>query len=154
MSEMFNNYPQPEDYIPNNRHIKCPEFKLDIMTGETSKHTFEIPFDVNTDCIDVEVIYKLGVKPVVIKNSYSLEILSDEEKHTSTITCTLNADETKLFADTLLNTRVQIKFYMNDSSIMFSDIYRVKVVDSLENNRKAPSEGKMVYGTNYGYTED
>ena len=42
LSEMFKNYPQPDDYIPNN-HPRCHCIKpLEIMSGETTTHTFEI----------------------------------------------------------------------------------------------------------------
>ena len=155
MSEMFKNYPQSENYIPDNRPRKCPGIKLDIMTGETSKHTFEVPFDVTNEeeVADYEVIYKLGLKPVIIRNSYSLEAL--KTPCGSTITCELSPEETKLFQDTLLSTRVQIKFYMAGGIIMFSDIYNVKVMDALDMTRSKPEENtNMVYGTNYGWTED
>ena len=133
MSEMFKNYPQPDDYIPNNRprcHCKC---KLVIMTGETSSHSFEIPFNVETDTLDYWVIYKLGLKDIIVKNKSELELTPfDESTGFSIITCVLSSDETKLFADTVLDTRVQIKFEMLDNSIAFTEIYKVKVVDSLE----------------------
>lgn len=154
MSEMFDNYPQPEDYIPNNRIKPIKIEKLTIMTSETAIHTFNLPINIEQECEEVEVIYKLGIKPLVIKNSYSLEIIINED-NTSTINCTLLPEETSLFANSTLNARVQIKFYMNDGIVTFSDIYPIKVTTSLENNRTAPTPGTdIIYGVGYGYTED
>ena len=155
MGDMFNNYPQPEDYVPNNRPRHRKEFRLDIMTGETAIHSFEIPFNVEEQCTEFEVIYKLGLKPILIKNSWVLDVTTTECGR-SVITCTLSPDETKLFKDTFLEAKVQIKFYMNDGSISFSEIYKVVHKDSLELNRSTPSGGdsNIVYGTNYGWTED
>ena len=155
MGDMFNNYPQSEDYIPNNRPRHRKEFRLDIMTGETAIHSFEIPFNVEEQCTEFEVIYKLGLKPILIKNSWVLDVTTTECGR-SVITCTLSPDETKLFKDTFLEAKVQIKFYMNDGSISFSEIYKVVHKDSLEIDRSSPSGGdsNIVYGTNYGWTED
>lgn len=131
-SEMFRNYPQPDDYVPNNRPKCHKPFKLDIMTGETAIHTFEIPFDVKEVCDVVEVIYKSGLTPEIVKNDSELEIITDDWGH-SIITCTLSAEETSLFTNTLLDTKVQLKFYMKNQDVTYSDIYNVKVVNSLDN---------------------
>ena len=139
MNEMFNNYPQPEDYKPDNRPQPIEEFKLDIMTGETAIHTFEVPFKISEECSEVEVVYKLGIKPTIIKNSDSLELIETEEG-TTIVTCTLSQSETKLFEDTILSLKLQMKFYMNNNSIMYSDIYSVEVKDALDINREIPEE--------------
>ena len=153
MSEMFDNYPQPDDYIPNNRPKPIEREELKIVTGETVTHTFHVPFNVEEQCYELEVIYKLGVKPIIIKNSYSLEI-TIEEDNTTTIKCTLTPEETKLFANTLLSARVQTKYYLNNGDVTFSKIDIIDVTDSLELGREEPKNPNMVYGTNYGYTED
>ena len=169
MTEMFNNYPQAEDYKPDNRHRKWPELKLDIMTGETAVHTFEIPFDVTDDnqVADYEVIYKLGLEPVIIKTSlYDLEI-EVEQDGSSIVICRLKPEETLLFKDTVLDTHVQLKFYMEDGQVSYSDIYKVYVKDSLDSNHMpepkplqpddivADDSDEDEYTTGgYGYTED
>jgi len=131
-SEMFRNYPQPDDYVPNNRPRCHKPFKLDIMTGETAIHTFEIPFNVEESCDDVKVIYKSGLTPEITKEQSELEITTTEHGN-SIITCTLSAEETSIFQNTLLDTKVQLKFYMKNGDITYSDIYNVKVVNSLDN---------------------
>ena len=132
MSELFKNYPQPDEYIPNNRPKCHKPMKIDIMSGETSIHTFEIPFNVEKDCSSFEVIYKLGVEIVLIKHFLDCSLTSEEDK--SIITCVLSSEETKLFANNLLDTNVQIKFIMKDNSVIYSDIYKVYVKDSLESD--------------------
>ena len=130
---MFKNYPQPEDYIPDNRPKCHKPFRLDIMAGETATHTFEIPFNVVESCSNVEVIYKLGLKDIITKsvNLSGEDVLETESNH-SIITCRLSEEETKLFANTLLDAKVQLKFYMIDNSIAYSEIYNIILVDSLD----------------------
>ena len=72
MSHMFDNYPQPDDYIPTNipKHFKKPS--LDIMAGETSIHSFEVPLNVE-ELLNYKVIYQLGADAIIIKDKYSLE---------------------------------------------------------------------------------
>ena len=72
MGDMFKNYPQPEDYIPDNRPKPMHQHEITIMTGETASHTFDVPFDVNEDCNGLEVIYKLGLDIALIKETANL----------------------------------------------------------------------------------
>lgn len=152
MSDMFRNYPQPADYIPNNRPCCKPPFHLDIMSGETAVHTFEIPFNVEEGCDTVEVIYSLGIKPIIIKNNTELEI-TITECNSSIITCKLSEAETTMFANTLLDAKVQVKFYMKNGTTSYSEIYNIKLMNSLDANREKPvPPGQIIKGI--GYTED
>lgn len=132
MSEMFKNYPQPDDYIPNNRPKCRKPFKLDIMVGETSVQSFDVPFDVEEDCIDWEIIYKLGLEVVLIKSKETIEIIKDEDN--TILSCVISPEETKLFNSTILDTLVQIKFTMKDGNIIYSEIYKIKINNSLDIN--------------------
>ena len=157
MGNMFRNYPQPDDYIPDNHARPAKEFHLDIMTGETASHTFDIPFDVETKCREVEVLYKLGLKVIISKTSEKLDILSITKEGPlgtytySTITCHLNENETSLFCGTYLSAKVQLKFTMNDKSVQYSEIYPVAIVNSIDTEKVAPG---TVAGVGYGWTED
>ena len=158
MIEMFKNYPQPSDYIPNNRHICCKPHKLEIMAGETAIHTFEVPLDVE-NLESFEVIYQLGIRPVIIKDNYQVEY--DAHKDSSTITCTLYPHETKKFGNTCLNARVQIKFYMEDNTISYSEVYKVYISNSIDLSRTMqdnlsipPEPSDIVADVGYGYTTD
>lgn len=166
MVNMFRHYPQPDDYKPDNYPKHRRYKKLEIMAGETAIHSFDIPFNVEDDCTMVEVIYKLGIEPVVIKNNmFYLDILVNDDD-TSVVTCKLTPDDTLLFKNTALDTHVQLKFYMNDGSIVYSEIYKVFVKDSLDavNRKDKPfpqddidaedTEGEQVALGGYGYTED
>lgn len=129
--DSYNNL--PEDYIPDNRNKrhKCP--CLDIMTGETVKHIFDIPFDIKSECSNVEIIYKLGVEVVIDKVLNADAIVDDNEGH-SVITVVLSPEESLKFKDTPLSAHVQLKFMMNDDSITYSEIYPIKVRDALDSN--------------------
>ena len=156
MVDMFRNYPQPDDYKPNN-YPHWKDFKpIEIMCGETAIHTFEVPFNVEEKCSMYEVIYKLGIDPIVIKNS-TLDLEAEiTDQATSFITCKLKPADTLCFKNTALDTRVQLKFYMNDGSISYSEIYKVLVRDSLDaNGREAINSKSMIAGlAGFGYTED
>lgn len=154
---MFDRYPQPADYIPDNRPKCCKPFKLDIMAGETAEHSFEIPFNVEESCSLVAVIYKLGLTDVLIKTSSELEI-QETEQGNSIITCKLSEEETSIFANTLLDARVQIKFYMVNDTIAYSEIYNVGLMTALDKDRTEPEpvppqpQPGVLGGL--GYTED
>ena len=129
MLEMFKNYPQPADYKPDN-YPKCRKPRIiEIMAGETAIHTFEVPFNIDANCNKIEVIYKLGINPVIIK--YKLDTVINHD-NTSSITCTLTPEETLLFKSTFLAAKVQLKFYMKDGSIVYSEIYNIRVSQALD----------------------
>lgn len=151
--EMFDNFNNiPEGYIPDNRPKHCPCRKLDVITGETAVHTFEIPFDVTKECIDYSVTYKYwGDKKLVYgKDELEVEVLEDE---TSTITCRLNPVVTLLFGNTPLDTLVQLRFVMADRTVSFSQIYKIKVFNSIHGEiQPIPPAPGIIKGI--GYTED
>ena len=137
MGNMFNNYPQPANYIPNNRIKTIEKFELDIMTGESASHTFEVPLDVEGECSNVEVIYKVGINVVLVKDMSELDIEPEPVASGETPTYTfiiahISPEETLLFNDTLLDTFVQLKFVLNDGDVLYTEIYPVNVVDSLD----------------------
>lgn len=146
MNHMFDLYPQPDDYIPNNR-IRCfEEQHINIMVGETSSHTFRIPFNVEEDCTDVKVIYKVGINVALVKEFEELEIDVESKEievggeiktiYYTLITDTISPDETLAFADTLLDTFVQLRFTMKEGIITYSEIYPVSVRNSLDSSAK------------------
>jgi hypothetical protein len=128
---MFDRYPQGPDYIPCNRPKPIKHSDLVIMTGETTMHSFEFPFGIDQYVSDIEVIYKLGINVVLIKHLNDIAIDIDKYDY-SLITVTLSPEETKLFKDTVLTTKVQLKLRLVDESIMYTRAYKVKVFDSLD----------------------
>lgn len=154
MVEMFKNYPQSEDYVPYNRPRPLPDKKIEIMTGESTIHTFEIPFNVIENTYNFQIIYKLGLKDVLIKSSdlgeVDIKILPSGK---SIVSCAISAEESKLFRYTCLNTFVQIKFIMIDRSIKMSEIYKVTIRNSIDTDLEpVPPEPGVISGI--GYTED
>lgn len=142
MGNMFNNYPQPEGYVPNNRKKPICNHGLNIMVGETSSHTFEIPgINVKFDCNLVKVMYKVGLEVVITKDidpisedvdSYNVTNHYGNDFIVSSITDHISPEETLKFKDTLLDTTVQLKLFKNDGDIVYSEIYDVTIVDSLD----------------------
>lgn len=156
MTDMFRHYPQPDDYKPDN-YPKCRVFKpVEIMCGETAVHTFEVPFNVKEKCSMCEVIYKLGLDPIVIKSSLTDLEVEVTDQANSFVTCVLKPADTLAFRNTALETKVQLKFYMNDKTVSYSEIYKVYVKDALDaNGRKAINSKGMIAGLgSCGYTED
>ena len=130
---MFDNYPQPSDYTPNNRPRHHERPVITIMTGESATHSFDVPFDLTREHINVEVMYKLGLDIVVTKTLNELDVVdNDDHDEYSNVTVHLSSDETALFHNTLLDAFVQMRFTLVDGDIMYSEIYPVIVEDSLD----------------------
>ena len=130
--DMFKFYPSPEDYIPDNRPRHFKKEMLTIMTGETTVHSFDIPFNVETDCVTFRALYKHGLNVVLVKEQKDCNVLYDEEHDITTLTWTISPAETLLFKESFLDTFAQIEFVMLDHSISYTDILKVKVTDSLD----------------------
>lgn len=151
MSEMFKNYPQPADYIPNNRPQSIIAEKITIMTGETSEHSFELPFNVHRECLNLEVIYKLGLEDIIVRELSDLEVEITKDD-TTMIICKLSPAETNLFRNTFLDANLQLKLYLVDGSVAFSDVYKIYVTNSLDTGETPPPSPGVLGGL--GYTED
>ena len=132
-SKMFDRYPQPEGYIPDNRP-RCHEPSVvEIMAGETTVHTFEVPFPIDETVRDFKAIYKLGLE-VVLELPYDrCEVLYDSRRMLSILTWTLTPEETNLFRNTCLSAQVQVKFDMSDGSTLYTEIVNIQLEDSLDN---------------------
>ena len=136
---MFKNYPQPDDYIPDNRYkCHCKE-ELTIMPGEYTVHSFAVDFDVEEQMVQYTVMYKLGLNIVIEKHKNELEVVYDQDTGVSIITCKLSPTESLLFKDIVLNAFVQLKFVTKESGvtpypeISYSEVYPVKLIDALDN---------------------
>lgn len=125
---MFDNYPQPSDYIPTNMDCKSPPKFITIMAGETTVHSFEIPFNIEEEMLDYNIIYRLGSSNVIIKTKEEIEVIPyDEDLGFSILTSKLSADETAIFANTFLSCEIQIKLVLSDGSTIFTDKYPVEL---------------------------
>ena len=153
MKEMFDLYPQPTEYTPDNRPRPWGKGEITIMAGETAEHSFEIPFNVDEVALDFDILYKLGLNVIVVKNKKACSMLYSEKWHKTMITCTLGSYETMLFKNTLLDCNVQIRFLNRDLTTSYTEVYKVTLLDSLDvEDPKPPVPPQVITG--FGYTED
>ena len=150
MSDMFKNYPQPDDYVPDNRRVRIPKELLTIMSGETTTHSFELPFNYES-YKDYKAIYKLGINVVLEKSKEECTAMYDEDEDISILSWTLSPSETMLFRDTNLDAKVQLRFVESDDTIAFSEILDIVLEDSLQNTT-TPTPSDVNLG--FGWTED
>jgi len=157
MKEMFNLYPQPDTYTPDNRPRPIKNEELTIMPGETSIHSFGVPFTKedfegeDKTIIDFKAIYKLGLEITLVKLKSECKPL-EYLHHKTILTWELTPNETLHFRNTLLDAKVQIKFTMADGSINYTEAYPIKLVDSLDSPSTPPTPPAVLVGI--GYTED
>lgn len=135
-TKMFNNYPQPADYIPNNRECKCCCDEQDtIIVNGTTVHTFKLNFSFSELCESFEVIYKSGLDDVITINSLALgapfEITEEDGK--TNILITLSPDNTQIFSK-YRDAYVQMKLCMKDKTVIFGDLNKLTVIETLNNN--------------------
>lgn len=148
MSDIFTKFDNlPDDYVPNNEPINecCCSNNDFIITGQSVSQSFNVPFNVETDLLDYELIYKTGVDFIIRRGKSELETFIMED-NTSIITCSLSSDDTKKFDNTLLDTFAQFKFTMLDGTCTYSDIYKIKVLNSLEYTQSFKREGEKEDG--------
>ena len=149
-SKMFDNYPQPESYIPDNL-VRCfPKEEITIMSGETTTHSFEVPLDINK-LIDYKALYKLGLEVILDKTRETCDAIYDEERGVSLLTWKLPPEETILFGHTLLDAKVQLRFTLEDGSIAFSDVMSIRLENSLQSIAQPTPP---IVNVGFGWTED
>lgn len=136
INKRFENYPQPEDYIPSNQPFSlcdCPNF---IDRGCTSTQTFVLPFDYSNVIKSGVITYKQGLYVVLQKelSDESVQIADTETDNTSEIKVTLSEDETLLFKPsfTMSPVEVQIKLTTEDNQVFTTDVFRFVCRDSLD----------------------
>lgn len=145
MFDMFRLYPSPEWYVPCNKPMHHKREKLSMMAGETTVHSFDIPFDVENECLDFRALYKLGTQVVLTKTKEECDVTPYVENcDNCVLSWTLSPNDTLKFADTFLDAKVQIEFVMADHSIAYTDILDVKVTNAVNSKEeKEKSEGEV-----------
>lgn len=127
---MFDNY---NNLTPPNNQIKFlphkARFKDIIRRGETTTHYFNIPYEID-DIQDFLISYKQGLG-VIIKKTL-IECGLDNLLGETIITCELSPNETALFDRKNRDTFTQVALRLTDGSIVYSEKYRLKVVDVLD----------------------
>lgn len=147
MSDMFHKFDNlPDGYVPNNEPSRrCCSDNYFIITGQSVSHSFSVPFNVETELADYEIIYKTGVDIILRRSKNDLET-SVTDDGSSVITCSLSSDDTKKFNNTILDTFAQLKFMMLDGTSSYSAVYRIIVINSLEFTQPYTRDGEKKYG--------
>lgn len=134
MSDIFKNYPQPDDYVPNNRQCDCAccDGKDQIIIGGTTLHTFKLKFLYSEECDGFDIIYRQSLDKELIISSSSLGAPYEMEEvdGKTLITVTLSPETTSEFHP-FRDTFAQIKLYMKDGSVIFGDKNRLEMISTL-----------------------
>lgn len=132
-THIFDNYPQPADYIPCNRTCECHCDEEDILTvGATTTHIFRLNFSYAELCDSFIVTYKNGLENVFAIDSkalgapYSIE----ESDGRSYITVTLSPELTSAVIPHR-DTFAQMKLFMKDGTVLFGDLNKLKVINTI-----------------------
>ena len=126
------------DYIDNTS---------DIIIGSTTTHVFKQPFLISQFASSFDVIYKQGILTTLVKHfdfrendkdEFGLierdgfQIYENDEKDFTIIKLKLTEEESYLFKNNCLECQVQLKFYMYDNEILYSDVCDIYVKNPLD----------------------
>ena len=166
MTNLFNNY-ENNTTIPDNRYKFLPlkpEYKDVIVKGAEAHHCFKIPYAID-EVKEATVVYFQGIKEkllipndrIRLTNSYEED--SEEEiveeapvlKSCSTqdycwAKYTITEEESLLFNWYDKQVQVQLKVILNDGTVEYSGIYKIKILPTLftldEDTNKDLEEGE------------
>lgn len=142
---MFDRYQNPDpNYIPDNRHRCFPCKTNNIVAGGSSVLIFELPAHYNDDLIRLTIVFNQEEKLIMVKNPSSVVV----EGHHMFVECRLNPVETQEFGHTTLDTLVQLKLEYPNNRVLYTDIEKIKVLDTLDDASITP----VLSGI--GWTED
>ena len=151
MTNLFNNY-ENNTTIPDNRYKFLPlkpEYKDVIVKGAEAHHCFKIPYAID-EVKEATVVYFQGIKEkllipndrIRLTNSYEED--SEEEiveeapvlKSCSTqdycwAKYTITEEESLLFNWYDKQVQVQLRIVLQDDSIEYSGIYKIKILPTL-----------------------
>lgn len=166
MTNLFNNY-ENNTTIPDNRYKFLPlkpEYKDVIIKGASADHCFKIPYALD-EVKEATVVYFQGIKEKLIipndrihlTNSYEEdseeEIIEEAPVLKSSPTqdyCwakyTISEEESLLFNWYDKQVQVQLRIVLQDDSIEYSGIYKIKILPTLftldEDTNKDEEEGE------------
>jgi len=126
---IFDNYQDLSDYVPDNRPIIICQDTDNFIIGGTCTFTFEFKLDEN-DIKDIQFIYKEGISTLYIKEKNELDL--EQKDDILFVSSTLTSEETKN-VNPLRNLFIQVKFTLNDDTIVYSNDVKLKIVETLDN---------------------
>lgn len=136
-----------DNFTPTTISFNRPEYLYDdntgdIVIGATNTHTFNAPFLLSAYCNMFDVIYKQGLNVILIKRynfevnekvQNGIEVNECDEKEFSIVKVTLTPVESNMFKNSVLECQAQMKLYMPDNEILYSDAYDIDVKSPLDN---------------------
>lgn len=141
-----------DNFTPTTISFNRPEYIYDdntgdIVLGATNVHTFNAPFLLSEYCNFFDIIYKQGLTVTLIKRynfevnekiQNGIEVTEDDEHEYSIVKVTLTPEESSLyFKESVLECQAQMKLYMPDNEILYSDAYDINVKSPLDNTENA-----------------
>lgn len=133
MTSMFDNYPQPSGYIPDNRTKEvCMEDEDVLIVNGTTVHVYKLNFLYSELCSSFEAIYESGLDAGFSLKSTDLggPFSIDEEDGHTYITITLSPEMTKSF-EPLRDAYAQMKLGMKDGTTIYGDMNKLRIIDTL-----------------------
>ncbi|MBO7078223.1 MAG: hypothetical protein J6W64_00245 [Bacilli bacterium] len=143
---MFDNFTHSTTISFNRPDYHYDDNTGDIVIGATNEHTFNAPFLLSEYCTMFDIIYKQGLTTVLIKRynfevneevnekvQNGIEVKECDEKEFSIVKVTLTPPESNMFKNSVLECQAQMKLYMPDNEILYSDAYDIDVKSPLDN---------------------
>lgn len=133
MGDIFKNYPQPDDYVPDNSGpSEGGENADEVVVNGTTVHVFKLNFSYSELCDGFEVTYRSGLDGGFSIKSSDLggpfEIL--EEDGRTYITITLSPELTSVF-DPLRDAYAQMRLNMRDGTTLYGDLNKLEVMKTI-----------------------
>ena len=120
-----------EDYVPNNTFFlgDPPDGVRNIIRNTTPEHFLHVPFNVLKDVQKLEIVYKQENIHTVTKTLDNIKVYEEDP---FTIYFQFTEEETAGFL-AIPNTpvQIQIRALLMNWDVVASDIYMVKVLDTL-----------------------
>lgn len=100
-----------------------------IVRGATCIHMFKLPIDTEEDIKEYKVSYKQGLHTILEKSANDCELEASDLGIFARVL--VSPEESRLFNAYNKYTFVQIAIMLLDDTITYSDMYRLKVADSI-----------------------
>lgn len=137
---MFDNYENIDpNYTPCNREENLYFDIVDeIVVHGTCEHVFKLHFSYSELCNDLRVFYKQSISTNLIERKPNECIITENDGKTF-IKVRLNATETSKF-NPHRATVAQVKLFLKNGDIVYSEMNKIKVVDTLNSEAIDPEE--------------
>lgn len=133
---MYDNYNNIDiNYIPDNRFgFICLNkgYKDTIIPGATCSNVFKIPADYENDVKEITIFYKQGLNIIFTLSKDDVKF-KKYVNNFSFLTVKLTPEYTSLFNWYNNDACTQIKITLNDGSIIYSIVYKLKIIKALDN---------------------